>query len=329
MKLKETMPIISIIVPVYKVEKYLRRCIDSILSQTFVNFECILIDDESPDDSGKICDEYAEKDSRIIVIHQKNAGVSAARNAGLDIAKGEWLGFVDSDDWCDPDMFQVLYDNAIKYNSDISICGYRIIDTSNKIKTTIKCSRKIQILNKEEAISGIFLLRCFGGYSWNKLVKSDIFIQSKLRYDPKITYMQDVLLFYELFKYIKKAVYLPMPYYNYFYNSESTTNLYGLTAKAKTAFMMLDGLISSEKNKKIKKKILISKMKYSTSLCYHYLNRYDFVNDDFSYLRKSIAQNINILLFDFSVSFKQKIMSCLVLTPRLYTCLFRIWKYFA
>ncbi|MDR2409141.1 MAG: glycosyltransferase, partial [Bacteroidales bacterium] len=95
------MTVLSIIVPVYKVEPYLRRCIDSILAQTFTDFECILIDDGSPDGCPAICDEYAEKDKRIMVIHQENEGVSAARNAGLDIAKGEWIGFVDSDDWCD------------------------------------------------------------------------------------------------------------------------------------------------------------------------------------------------------------------------------------
>ena len=91
--------IISIIVPVYNVEKYLSRCLDSILFQSFPDWECILIDDGSSDNSGKICDEYAQQDDRFIVIHQQNSGVSAARNAGLDIAKGQWFSFVDSDDW--------------------------------------------------------------------------------------------------------------------------------------------------------------------------------------------------------------------------------------
>jgi glycosyltransferase involved in cell wall biosynthesis len=99
------MPVISIIVPVYKVEPYLRRCIDSILAQGFTDFECILIDDGSPDNCPTICDEYMEKDKRIVVIHQENKGVSAARNAGLNRAQGKWIGFVDSDDWCDKGMF--------------------------------------------------------------------------------------------------------------------------------------------------------------------------------------------------------------------------------
>ena len=93
------MPKISIIVPVYKVEKYLNRCLDSIIAQTFSAWECILVDDGSPDKSGIICDEYVARDSRFVVIHQENAGVSFARNAGLDIAQGEYICFVDSDDW--------------------------------------------------------------------------------------------------------------------------------------------------------------------------------------------------------------------------------------
>ena len=101
-------PLISVIVPVYKVEQFIHRCVDSILNQTYTNLEIILVDDGSPDRCGEICDEYAEKDSRIRVIHQKNGGPSAARNAGLDICTGEYIAFVDSDDYIEPDMLQQL-----------------------------------------------------------------------------------------------------------------------------------------------------------------------------------------------------------------------------
>lgn len=111
---------ISIIVPVYKVEPYLRKCLDSILAQTFTNFEVILVDDGSPDNSGKICDEYAIKDSRVRVIHKENGGLSSARNAGIDIAQGKYLGFVDSDDYIAEDMYEVLYENLKFYDADIS-----------------------------------------------------------------------------------------------------------------------------------------------------------------------------------------------------------------
>lgn len=119
------MPIISCIVPVYNVEKYLANCVDSILKQTFANFELILVDDGSTDKSSSICDEYAIKDSRIKVIHKINGGVSSARNTGLDIAKGEYITFIDSDDWVDSNYFLTLYKAAIETNADLVICGFK------------------------------------------------------------------------------------------------------------------------------------------------------------------------------------------------------------
>ena len=110
---------LSIIVPVYNVEPYLRRCIDSILAQTFTDFELILVDDGSPDNCPSICDEYAEKDLRIVVIHKENGGISDARNAGLDIAKGDYIGFVDSDDFIHPQMYEIALKTAVDYEADI------------------------------------------------------------------------------------------------------------------------------------------------------------------------------------------------------------------
>ena len=126
------MPTISVIVPVYKVEPYLRRCIDSILAQTFTDFELILIDDGSPDNCGKVCDEYAAMDNRIYVIHQKNGGLSAARNAGIDWvyanSDSRWLTFIDSDDWVHSEYLQRLYNAAVENDSAVSICGYAETD---------------------------------------------------------------------------------------------------------------------------------------------------------------------------------------------------------
>ena len=116
------MPKISIIVPVYNVEKYLEKCVRSILAQTFTDFELILVDDGSPDSSGAMCDQFAEQDQRVKVIHKENGGLSDARNAGIEIATGEYLGFVDSDDYIADDMYELLYTNIVK-DADLSICG--------------------------------------------------------------------------------------------------------------------------------------------------------------------------------------------------------------
>ncbi len=118
---------ISIVVPVYKVEAFLNRCVDSILAQSFTDFELILVDDGSPDNCGKICDEYAEKDKRIKVIHQENSGVSAARNAGIDTARGEWLVFIDSDDWVHPDYLRILHNTAMEQDADLVACRYETV----------------------------------------------------------------------------------------------------------------------------------------------------------------------------------------------------------
>ncbi len=123
------MPTISVIVPVYNVEKYIHRCIDSILGQTFTDFELILVDDGSPDSCGTICDEYATKDSRVVVIHQKNGGLSAARNAGIDWSfansDSQWLAFVDSDDWVHPEYLELLLDAVIMHNTLVSMCFFQ------------------------------------------------------------------------------------------------------------------------------------------------------------------------------------------------------------
>ncbi len=119
---------ISVIVPVYKVEPYLRRCVDSILAQTFTDFECILVDDGSPDNCPAICDEYAQRDNRVRVIHQENGGLSAARNAGIDWAfehsDSEWISFIDSDDWVHTRYLELLMDATLKYSAEIAVCRY-------------------------------------------------------------------------------------------------------------------------------------------------------------------------------------------------------------
>ena len=123
------MPEISIIVPVYKVEKYLRHCVDSILAQTFTDFELLLIDDGSPDNSGAICDEYAEKDNRVRVFHKENGGVSSARNLGLDNARGTYIMFCDSDDYVADNWAEKLYEFMNYNEANLSICGYNFVMT--------------------------------------------------------------------------------------------------------------------------------------------------------------------------------------------------------
>lgn len=127
-------PKISVIVPVYKVEKYLRACIDSILAQTFTDFELILIDDGSPDNCGAICDEYAEKDARIRVFHKENGGVSSARNLGIERSRGEWIAFVDSDDWVESDKFSKFCEQIAGVNEQIDLIIGTMVGKKSPVK---------------------------------------------------------------------------------------------------------------------------------------------------------------------------------------------------
>ncbi len=145
-------PLISIIVPIYKVEDYLHRCVDSIINQTYSNLEIILVDDGSPDNCGSICDEYAEKDNRIVVIHRENGGLSAARNSGIDYCKGEYIGFVDSDDCIHPQMYELLYRDIKTHNTLLSfcqpnMCKKQVVKTVDINKDTI-CYNSSYILKK-------------------------------------------------------------------------------------------------------------------------------------------------------------------------------------
>ena len=163
-------PLISIIVPVYNTEPYLKRCIDSILRQTYINLEIILVDDGSTDASGSICDEYKQQDPRIVVIHQSNKGVSAARNAALDIASGEYISFVDSDDWIDFNMIKVLYDCINKNQADISIANFYSSDTDSIVKRN-----NVKIYNKEKALCALMASNEIHGVVWAKLFEKKLF----------------------------------------------------------------------------------------------------------------------------------------------------------
>lgn len=177
MGLKEEL--VSVIVPVYKVEKYLSKCIESIINQTYKSLEIILIDDGSPDNCGNICDEYAKKDNRIRVIHKQNGGLSDARNAGIVASSGEYLMFIDSDDYIHPEMILKLYKRLIKDGSDMALCGFSYVDENGEgiDKMNQKSPIKDEVLNKTEFFNKA--LKASGCWYYviacNKLYKKEIF----------------------------------------------------------------------------------------------------------------------------------------------------------
>lgn len=208
------MALISVIVPVYNVEKYIHRCIDSILSQTFTDFELILVDDGSPDQCPQICDRYAEQDSRIHVIHQKNGGLSAARNAGIDWAfansKSQWLTFVDSDDWVHPELLERLYDAALEKRVNISVCKYQRTNGDNLQVE----SAPVQLWTPEDFY---VQYNVNATVAWGKLYKKEFF--SILRYPVEKIHEDEFITYWILFSNRSMAV-VDAPLYAYFRNPD-------------------------------------------------------------------------------------------------------------
>lgn len=169
----ENLPLISVIVPVYKVEAYLDKCISSIVGQTYRNLEIILVDDGSPDNCGAMCDVWAEKDSRIKVIHKENGGLSDARNAGMAAATGEYMGFVDSDDHIAPGMYQLLYERLIADNSDISACGVEMV-FENGLPSRPLTKPGTCILDRTAAMEAVIRESWLKQPVWYKLYKSEL-----------------------------------------------------------------------------------------------------------------------------------------------------------
>ena len=206
----EKAPLLSIIVPVYKVESYLPKCIDSILAQTFTDFELILVDDGSPDNCPALCDAAAAKDARIRVIHQKNGGLSAARNAGLDVARGEWIGFVDSDDYIAPEMYEALYKAVQSTGADLALCDYAEVDETGALCPPMHISLAEQVFTGRELLKNA--TDTMIQPAWNKLYRRAIFAQ--LRY-PEGKLNEDLFLIPEVCLQIQKAVVVPKALYYY------------------------------------------------------------------------------------------------------------------
>lgn len=206
---------ISIIVPVYKVEPYLHQCVDSILAQTYRDIEVLLIDDGSPDRCGEICDEYAEKDSRVRVFHTENRGLSVARNLGLREAKGEYIGFVDSDDWIEPDMYEVLLRRMQETGADIGVCGYWEENDSTSTPSRISDA----IFEGTDSLKAL-LDRKISNHAWNKLYRRTVFESVSF---PEGCNHEDIATMHRLLNEARIVVVIPDPKCHYRQRSDSIT----------------------------------------------------------------------------------------------------------
>ena len=204
-------PLVSVIVPVYKAEAYLHKCVDSLLAQTMTDFEVLLIDDGSPDRSGAICDEYATKDSRIRVFHKENGGVASARQVGIENVRGEYTIHADPDDWVEPIMLEELYAKAKEDDADMVICDYyeERVDSQKYIKQNLADDLS------SKTLLCLLLAHKLHGSLCNKLIKTDKIKEYKLFFFKEIILWEDLFFCCNLLLYPIKSVYLPQAYYHY------------------------------------------------------------------------------------------------------------------
>ena len=204
-------PSLSIVVPVYNVEQYLHKCVDSILNQTFRDYELILVDDGSTDGSSRICDDYKKIDERIRVFHKENGGLSDARNYGLDHSNGEYIAFVDSDDWIDSVMYESMMNSIIDNDADISVCGHRVVTVDGRVEETVVFDEPV-LLTGIEATKEILKDERMPSFAWNKLYKRSLF--KDIRF-PHGRIYEDIAVIYRYFDMAKRVYVLNEVYYNY------------------------------------------------------------------------------------------------------------------
>ncbi len=210
-------PLVSVLVPIYNIEKYLPRCLDSLINQTLTDIEIVCVNDGSKDSSLSILEEYKKKDSRIVIVDKPNGGLPSARNAGLDAAKGEYVGFVDGDDFVNPDMFEVLYNRAVREDADIVVCGANPVpldsDTPQWLKDAL--SPSYNVLRGKDCVSALFEVRGAQPFLWRNLVRREFIEKHGFRLDENIVVGEDTAFQFKLFPAAKKLVTISDKLYNY------------------------------------------------------------------------------------------------------------------
>jgi len=300
---------ISVVVPVYNVEKYLRRCLDSVLSQTFHDLEIIVVDDGSTDQSGVICDEYAKCDSRVRVIHKENGGLSSARNCGIEKATSPYIGFIDSDDYIKEDMYEVLYNTITGQDSDVAMCN--LIHCYDGEAADTPVDEEVLYLNSEEAIKMVFEAKKTSVTAVNKLYKKEIF--EEIRY-PIGKLSEDAFVIVEILMKAKKIVYTSAQEYYYVHRRNSITSS-GFKERD------LNVIEAYEKNLALIRKNYpqlesLGKMRLIWAHFYvidkMYQSNMDLKNAHFCQVRKVIKNNLFFILNNKEFTISRKIAICVL-----------------
>ena len=241
---RDKMPLVSVVVPIYNVELYLKECVASILSQTYKNIEVILVDDESPDLCGKICDDYAAMDGRIKVVHKKNGGLSDARNAGMKVATGDLITFVDSDDYISKDFVKILFEAMSENNSDIAIANMKRTSRRDDKNTVIDW--KMSSYKNEDALIRMLYGTPFGTSACGKLFKRSLFTDVEFPYGK---FSEDLFTIYKTILKSENVTYVGFDGYFYYYRDEGSIVVSGYKEKHLEALDAIDDIARAVKGK--------------------------------------------------------------------------------
>lgn len=280
--------LISVIVPVYKVEPFLHKCIDSIINQSYKNLEIVLINDGSPDNCGKICDDYASKDSRIKVIHQQNKGLSGARNAGLDLCIGDYVSFVDSDDWIEYEMYEEMLGLLLEHKLDMVECD---VNRTSEVNQNKNIETQIRIENSLEALKRIIKTSCFS--VWRRLYKREVIENSRFLLNKT---SEDIYFTIDLVQEISSLGYINLPFYNYRSNPDSIMKSGYSRKRLKDSIdgsLYLQNVLAKIKDNQLQL-IIINHMLLKLLLHYKLLNYHSQLDSDYTsrnYVRKLIKSN--------------------------------------
>lgn len=313
---------ISIIVPVYNLADYLPKCIDSILAQTFTDFELILVNDGSTDRSREICESFARIDQRIKVIHKENGGVASSRNAGLAIAKGKYIGFVDNDDYIDKQMFEILYNNAKTYSSDIVVCDYLNVDEDHPQDIeSFNNDHQIEHYNHIEALNQLYTAsNTTFVVPWNKLYKRHLFEHAQYKFG---SINDDENIAHELLYHSRKITYIQtgLYYYTQRNGSQMDSKAYFHVKKldAVYAFSDRERFFRKIEERELHEKAL--KQYMERFFRYYYLAKENLTNIELELklLKRTFNKSLIHLLKHRDIGWKQKLMCCMFsISPMLF-----------
>lgn len=317
------LPLISVIVPVYKVEQYLNRCIESIVKQTYKNLEIILVDDGSPDNCPNMCDNWAEKDSRIKVIHKRNGGLSSARNAAMNVITGDYVGFVDSDDYLEHSFYNTLLNELVSADADIVDVGYKYVDTNyNHIKTTLYPPK---IIEKDMLISNFITGTEFDAAVWNKLYKRNVI--GGIRFDESVKIGEDVIFNYSVLKNANRICVMNIALYNYLFRNDSISHT--VNVPYLTRYFMYRNIFEAEKDNKYNYHNCLYKFQNVLFVCLRELlksKNSDFIAQLYPEMIDEVKQYSDTILSLDDLSRENRLsIKAINISPKLFKLLYSIY----